>query len=153
CAYNALNGVPACASTDLMADHLRQAWGFTGYVVSDCGAAANIYRADSLHYVPTPEEAVTAAFNAGMDVICGDYRQSWTTEAQPIVNAVRSGRLQQAVVDRALTRLFTARYRLGLMEAQGQRPFANITAADNDTQAHREMARRMAQSTMVLLKN
>src|ERR1035441_9006190 len=38
CAYNSVNGVPACASTDLLQKTLREAWGFQGYVVSDCGA-------------------------------------------------------------------------------------------------------------------
>jgi beta-glucosidase len=153
CAYNALDGVPACANAMLMQQHLRDDWGFNGYVVSDCGAAANIYRADSLHYVATPEEAVAAAFKAGMDVICGDYRNHMTTEAEPIVRAVQQGLLPQAVVDRALTRLFTARFRLGLLNPPAERPFATITAADNDTDAHRAMSQRMAQESMVLLKN
>src|SRR5690348_6290860 len=71
CAYNALYDVPACASTELMQKHLRDDWGFKGYVVSDCGAAANIYRQDSLHYTKTAPEAVAIAFKAGMDLICG----------------------------------------------------------------------------------
>jgi beta-glucosidase len=153
CAYNAVNGIPACASDDLMEQHLRRAWGFQGFVVSDCGAAANIYRTDSLHYTRTPEQAVAAAFGAGMDLICGDYRNKMTTEAGPIAGAVRQGLLPEATVDRALVRLFTGRIRLGLLDAQAPRAFAAITPDDADTPAHRALALKTAQEAMVLLKN
>jgi beta-glucosidase len=151
CAYNAVNGIPACASDQLMEGYLRRAWGFKGFVVSDCGGAANIYRADSLHYTRTPEEAVAAGFKAGMDLICGDYRNGMTTEVQPIIKAVRQGLLPEAVVDRSLVRLFAGRMRLGMFDAQPA--FAAIRADDVDTDAHRAVALRMAQESMVLLKN
>jgi beta-glucosidase len=151
CAYNAVNGVPACASDMLMETTLRRAWGFKGFVVSDCGGAANIYRADSLHYTRTPEEAVAAGFKAGMDLICGDYRNGMTTEAGPIVRAVRQGLLPEAVVDRSLVRLFSGRIRLGMFDPQPA--FAAIRATDYDTPAHRAVALTMAQESMVLLKN
>ncbi|MES1156898.1 MAG: glycoside hydrolase family 3 C-terminal domain-containing protein [Alphaproteobacteria bacterium] len=153
CAYNALDDVPACANPNLLQTHLRQDWGFQGYVVSDCGAAANIYRADSLHFVPTPEQGAAAAFKAGMDVICGDYRAGWNVETQAIINAVHQGLLPEATLDQALRRLFAARYRLGVLDPPAQRPFANITAADNDTSAHHQMAEQMARASIVLLKN
>ncbi|MEO7495962.1 MAG: glycoside hydrolase family 3 C-terminal domain-containing protein [Massilia sp.] len=153
CAYNAVNGVPACASDDLMAKRLRQDWGFKGFVVSDCGAAANIYRGDSLHYTKTPEEAVAIGITAGMDLICGDYRNRMTTEVTPIVNAVQRGLLPEATLNRALERLFAARIRLGMFESPAAQPFAQIGAADNDTPAHRALSLTMARESMVLLKN
>ena len=153
CAYNALHDVPACASTELMQVHLRDAWGFKGYVVSDCGAAANIYRDDSLHYTKTAPEGVALAFKAGMDLICGDYRNNMTTESDTIEAAVGKGLLSQDVVDRALERLFTARYRLGLLDPVSASAYANITASDNNTPAHRATSLQMAQESMVLLKN
>jgi beta-glucosidase len=153
CAYNAVNGIPACASDDLMEQHLRRAWGFKGFVVSDCGAAANIYRDDSLHYTKTPEQAVAASFSAGMDLICGDYRNKMTTEAGPIVNAVRQGELKEAIVDRALVRLFEYRIRLGLLDQDPPQAYAGIKPTDNDTPAHRAVALKTAQEAMVLLKN
>ncbi|WP_303828489.1 glycoside hydrolase family 3 protein [Asticcacaulis taihuensis] len=153
CAYNALYDVPACASTELMQEHLRDDWGFKGYVVSDCGAAANIYRQDSLHYTKTAPEAVAVAFKAGMDLICGDYRNNMTTEPENIVAAVKSGLLSQDVVDRALERLFEARYRLGLMDPISASPYASITAADYNTPEHRATALKIAQESIVLLKN
>ena len=151
CAYNAVNGVPACASDALMDGYLRRDWGFKGFVVSDCGGAANIYRADSLHYTRTPEQAVAAGFKAGMDLICGDYRNGMTTEVEPIIRAVRQGLLPEAVVDRALVRLFTGRVQLGMFDPQPA--FAGIRAADVDTPAHRAVAMKMARESMVLLKN
>lgn len=153
CAYNAVHDVPACASTELMQTQLRDAWGFKGYIVSDCGAAANIYREDSLHYTKTAPEGVAVAFKAGMDLICGDYRNNMTTEPENIVSAVNTGLLPQDVVDRALERLFTARYRLGLLDPVSASPYAGITAADNNTPAHRATSLQMARESMVLLKN
>ncbi len=153
CAYNALYDVPACASEFLMAERLRRDWGFEGFVVSDCGAAANVYRDDSLDYVDTPELGAAASIGAGMDLVCGDYRQNWNMEGQAIVNAVRQGLMPESVVDQAVQRLFVARIRLGLFEPAGSAPFAHITAADNDTPAHHQVSLRMAQASMVLLKN
>jgi beta-glucosidase len=153
CAYNAVNGIPACANDDLLERHLRRDWGFQGFVVSDCGAAANIYRADSLHYTKTPEQAVAAAFTAGMDLICGDYRNKMTTEAGPIANAVHHGKLKEAVIDRALVRLFEYRIRLGLLDPTPPRAYAAIRPTDNDTPAHRAVALKTAREAMVLLKN
>lgn len=153
CAYNAVDGVPACASADLMETRLRGDWGFSGYVVSDCGAAANIFREDALHYIDSPAAGVAAGFEAGMDVICGDYRNNMSTEPEHIVAAVRVGLLDEAVLDRVLTRLFSARIRLGMFDPAENVPYASITAADYDTEAHNALARRMAAAAMVLLKN
>jgi beta-glucosidase len=153
CAYNAVDGVPACASGDLMETLLRKNWGFKGFVVSDCGGAANIYREDSLRYTKTAEEGVAAGFKAGMDLICGDYRNHMTTEVQPIINAVKQGLLPQAVVDRALERLFVGRIQLGMFDAPQSLPFAGIKATDFDTPAHHAVSLEMAKKSMVLLKN
>jgi beta-glucosidase len=151
CAYNGVNGIPACASEFLMAERLRRDWGFRGHVVSDCGAAANLYREDALRWVKTPEEAVEKAFKAGMDVICGDFRADWTTEAGPIANAVKSGKMPESVVDLALRRLFITRIKLGLFDPAGKQPFADIKA---DNSPHdRKLAREVADKSMVLLKN
>lgn len=151
CVYNAIDGIPGCANSRLMEDTLRKAWGFKGYVVSDCGAAANIYRPDSLHYTRTAVEGVALGFRAGMDLICGDYRNNMTTEPENIVAAVKAGLLPEAVVDQSLQRLFEARVRLGLFDPQ--LPFAIITAKDYDTPEHHALARKMAEASMVLLKN
>jgi beta-glucosidase len=153
CAYNAVDSIPACASEMLLDRKLRRDWGFKGYVVSDCGATANIFRADSLHYRPNAEQGVAVGIKAGMDLICGDYRNHMSTESEGIVGAVRQKLLPEATLDQALRRLFEARIRLGMFDPPASLPWAGITAADNATPAHRALALKMAQASMVLLKN
>jgi beta-glucosidase len=152
CAYNSVNGQPACANTMLLDEHLRKDWGFQGYVVSDCGAAADIFGGHG--FAPNAEAGVAVAFKAGMDVICGDYRNKMSTEPQGIIGAVRHGLLPQSVVDQALDRLFSARIALGLLDPPQANPYTKkIPASENDTPAHRELALRMAKESLVLLKN
>jgi beta-glucosidase len=76
-----------------------------------------------------------------------------TTEAGPIANAVRHGELKEAVIDRALVRLFAGRIRLGLLDPNPPQAYASIRPSDNDTPAHRAVALKTAQEAMVLLKN
>lgn len=147
CAYNAVDGVPACANEELMKTHLRDDWRFTGYVVSDCDAIRDIYRKDLHHYSKTPEEGVALAFKAGLDLICGA-----ATESEHIHKAVQQGLLSEAQVDRSLIRLFTARMQLGQFDPPAM-VFPKITAKNNDTDQHRKLALRAAQESLVLLKN
>jgi beta-glucosidase len=153
CAYNAVNGEPACANGSLLQEHLRKDWGFQGYVVSDCGAAADIFIPDGHRFAPDAEKGVAVAFKTGMDLICGDYRNHMSTEPKGIVGAVRQGLLPESVLDQSLARLFTARIRLGLFDPPGGNAYTGIAATENDTAAHREMAVRMARESLVLLKN
>lgn len=155
CAYNAVDGEPACANTMLLRQHLRGDWGFEGYVVSDCGAAADIYLPPGVghHYAPSPEIAVADALEAGMDLVCGDYRNHFNAEKAPIAAAVRDGLLPRSVVDRALRRLFAARIALGLFDPPAANRYARILPSQSDTPAHREAALRMAEESIVLLEN
>ena len=153
CAYNSLNGEPACANGTLLQEHLRKDWGFQGYVVSDCGAAADIFIPDGHKFAPNAEAGVAVAFKTGMDLICGDYRNNMSTEPKGIVGAVHQGLVSESVLDHALTRLFTARIKLGLFDPPGANPWSKIPASDNDTPAHRDTALRMAKESLVLLKN
>ncbi|MBL8551183.1 MAG: glycoside hydrolase family 3 C-terminal domain-containing protein [Hyphomonadaceae bacterium] len=147
CAYNAVNGEPACANQDLLVTHLREGWGFKGYVVSDCGAVSDIYREDLHHFAQSPEAGAAIALQTGMDLICGDAH-----EAEHILGAVRQGLLGESVIDGALRRLFAARMRLGQFDPP-ERVFPRITARDYDTEAHRVLALRVAEASLVLLKN
>jgi beta-glucosidase len=151
CAYNRLNGEPACANSVLLDEHLRKDWGFQGYVVSDCGAVADVYKGHK--FTPTAEAAAAAVFQAGMDLICGDSRNNMNADPQGILGAVHQGLLSEADLDRALRRLFLARFRLGLFDPPASVPYSKLTAADNDTEAHRQLALRMARESLVLLKN
>ncbi len=147
CAYNAVTGVPACANNDLLQNKLRKQWGFKGFVVSDCGAVFDIYHSANHNYKKSPEEGVKAAFEAGMDLICGD-----ASEADNIRSAVKNGLITEAQIDTSLVRLFAARMSLGQFDPRTM-VFPKITALDNDTEAHRQLARTMAEKSLVLLKN
>ena len=151
CAYNRLNGEPACANSDLLVEHLRKDWEFEGYVVSDCGAVADVYKGHK--FSPTAEAAAAAVFKAGMDLICGDSRNNMNADPQGILGAVHQGLLTEADLDRALRRLFIARFKLGLFDPPSSVPYSKLTVADNDTEAHRQLALRMARESLVLLKN
>ncbi len=152
CAYNAVDGQPACASDELLKDRLRGTWKFDGHVVSDCGAIADVYQGDAHAYRKTAAEAFAVSLKAGTDLLC-DFGGAKGVEASAIVQAVREGLVTEAEVDQAARRLFEARMRLGLFDPPGTGPYAKITAADNDTPAHRALALQAAQKAMVLLKN
>lgn len=152
CAYNAVDGMPACASQRLLQHHLRDEWKFQGHVVSDCGAVADIHMEWAHGHVKTPEEAVALAVRAGTDLIC-DFGGNKTAAPATTVAAVQQGLLSEAELDRALHRLFDVRLRLGLLAPAGQRPFSEITARDFDTPAHRALNLESARRSLVLLKN
>jgi beta-glucosidase len=144
-AYNALNGIPCCVNHMLLTEVLRDEWGFDGYVVSDCGAIRNIY-ADH-HYVPTAEEAAALGVLAGCDLNCGSIYQNY------IPQAIQQGLLSEADVNTAVTRLFTARFRLGEFDPSELVPYTSIPASTLDCQEHQELALKTARKSIVLLKN
>lgn len=153
CAYNAVDGVPACASP-LLQSRLRATWGLKGHIVTDCAALADFFKPDAHGYVASPEEAVAAAVKAGTDLICSDIGYDKSTDPAPIVAAVRKGLLPEADLDQAVRRLMLARLRLGLIDPP--RPgfaYGAITPADNDTPAHADLNARVARQSLVLLKN
>jgi beta-glucosidase len=144
CAYNAIDGAPACANDMLMKEHLRDDWGFAGYAVSDCDAVADIMRGH--HYAAGMEQGDADAVRAGTDLDCGGAYRS-------LVNAVEQHLLSEADIDTAVTRLFTARMRLGMFDPPSMVPFNSIPASEVNSPAHRELALQAARESIVLLKN
>src|SRR6195256_998927 len=71
CAYNRVNGEPACANNFLLQDRLRRAWKFNGYVVSDCDAVVDIFNGH--HFTRSLAEAGAVALKTGMDNECADF--------------------------------------------------------------------------------
>jgi beta-glucosidase len=151
CAYNSLNGQPACANTSLLLDHLRRDWNFEGYVVSDCGAVTDIFAGH--HSTKSLAEAVAAAIHSGMDLICGSPRMRVEAEREALLTAVKTGLLPEAELSLAMRRLFRARFRLGMFDPQNLVRYSKITAAENDSQEHRRLALQAARESIVLLKN
>ncbi|HJZ95261.1 MAG TPA: glycoside hydrolase family 3 C-terminal domain-containing protein, partial [Candidatus Solibacter sp.] len=144
CAYNSVNGVPACANTDLLVKTLRGDWQFPGYIVSDCGAIADIYRFHK--YKATAAEASAVAVKAGTDLTCG-------TEYRSLVDAVKNGLITEAEIDTSLKRLFVARFKLGMFDPPERVPWSNIPYSEVDSDAHRALALEAAHKSIVLLKN
>jgi beta-glucosidase len=143
-AYNALNGVPCCASTFLLDDLLRKQWGFEGYVVSDCDAIRDIWGPHQ--YAKTPEEAAADAVKAGCSLCCGgDYNA--------LVRAVQQGLLTEKDVDQALYYTLWTRFRLGLFDPPEKCKYSKIGIEQNDTLEHRQLALDVARQSLVLLKN
>ncbi|MFZ0337717.1 MAG: glycoside hydrolase family 3 C-terminal domain-containing protein, partial [Terracidiphilus sp.] len=144
CAYNAIDGAPACANSMLLQQHLRQDWGFNGYVVSDCDAVADIERGH--HYATSPAQGDADAVRAGTDLDCGSAYNALT-------KAVAEHLVSVAEIDTAVTRLFTARMRLGMFDPPASVPFNAIPYSEVDSAAHRELALEAARESIVLLKN
>jgi len=148
CAYNAIDGAPACASTMLLRDHLREAWKFDGYVVSDCAAVADV--STGHHYAPDMAHAAAAAVKAGTDLEC-EYAEG---QAYPsLVDAVHQGLIRESELDNALRRLFRARFKLGMFDAPSSFPYGRIAMSEVNSAEHRQLALRAARESMVLLKN
>lgn len=144
CAYNSVDGQPACANSRLLQDTLRKQWGFQGYVVSDCGAITDIYQGH--RYVSTVEEASAKAVRTGTDLDCG-------TEYAALVPAVHAGLIAESDIDRSVKRLFAARFKLGMFDPAEMVPYAKIPYSVNDSPEHRQLALEAARKSIVLLKN
>ena len=143
-AYNRMNGEPCCASKTLLEDILRDEWGFDGYVVSDCGAINDIHQN---HKVTTcSAESAAIGVTNGCDLECGGTYVN-------LLTAVQRKLISQEAIDKAVTRLFTARFRLGMFDAPEMVKYAQIPYSVNDSEEHRKLALQTARETMVLLKN
>ena len=124
CAYNAIDGVPACANTMLLDKYLRGAWNFQGFVTSDCGAISDFYSASGHHYSADVAHASAVAVEAGTDTNCG---QSY----KALVDAVHQGLIPEAAIDQAVRRLFTARFKLGMFDPPAEVKYAQIPFSDS----------------------
>ncbi len=153
--YNRVNGIPSSVNTQMLQTLLREEWGFDGFVVSDCGAVADVYANSNFNggkaghfYAKSMEEASAMTLTAGTDMSCGREHK------MALLSAVEHGLITEDVIDRALVHIFTVRFRLGLLEGEGQEPYASLGAADtSENPKHQELAERLAEESIVLLKN
>ena len=144
-AYSAINGVPCSADRFLLTSLLRDRWGFRGYVTSDCDAIYNIFNPH--HYLPTLHQAAAAAMQAGCDLNCGD------TLPKHLGKAVADELVSEADISRAITRLLTVRVLFGEFDSAESVPYNSIGFDVVDSPAHRALALKAAQQSIVLLKN
>ena len=152
CAYNAINGEPACASQYLLQDQLRGKWGFQGYVVSDCDAVRDV--AANHRYRPTQAQGAAISVIRGMDNECVTFTSRFGEPVEKAyIDAVQEGYLPESTLDTALIRLFTARIKLGMFDPPEMVPYTKIDEKQLDSAEHRAHARKLANESMVLLKN
>jgi len=152
CAYNAINGQPACANQYLLQDQLRGKWGFQGYVVSDCDAVRDV--AANHRYRPTQAQGAAVSVIRGMDNECVTFTSRFGEPVEKAyIDAVQQGYLPESTLDTALVRLFTARMKLGMFDPPDMVPYSKIDEKELDSAEHRTLARKLADESMVLLKN
>lgn len=145
CAYNAFRTKPCCGSDELMVDILRKQWGFTGYVTSDCWGIDDFFKHHKTH--PDAEAASVDAVINGTDVECG------TNAYMSLINAVATGKISEQQIDVSVKRLFMIRMRLGMFDPPSMVPFAETPASVLESTPHKAHALKMAQQSIVLLKN
>ena len=145
CAYNAFRTQPCCASDLLMTDILRKQWNFKGYVTSDCWAIDDFYKNHKTH--PDAASAAADAVFHGTDIDCG------TDAYKALIKAVKDGQITEKQIDISVKRLFMIRFRLGMFDPVSMVKYAQTPASVLESAAHKAHALKMAQQSMVLLKN
>jgi beta-glucosidase len=152
CAYNAINGEPACANQYLLQDQLRGKWGFQGYVVSDCDAVRDV--AANHRYRASQAQGAAISVIRGMDNECVTFTSRFGEPVEKAyIDAVQQGYLPEGTLNTALARLFTARIKLGLFDPPDMVPYTRIDEKELDSAEHRAHARKLANESMVLLRN
>ena len=143
-AYNRMNGEACNASTTLLREILRGEWGFSGHVVSDCGAVEDIYE----HHTAIPHQGAGHRRSGAcrLRLCCGAAYES-------LDKAVQGGYLREEELDTTLERLFTTRFRLGMFDPPESVPYAQIPNSVVDCPEHRALALQSARESIVLLKN
>lgn len=147
CSYNAVNGVPSCASSYLLQDVIRDYFGFgeDKWVTGDCAAVESIF--DFHHYTTTLANASAVALHAGTDVDCGD---SFSTS---LVQAVNESLVTEADIQKALVRLYGSLVRLGYFDPAETQPYRQLSWQDVNTPNAQSLAHLIATEGIVLLKN
>jgi beta-glucosidase len=138
--FNSINGIPATANPFIMTQILRKEWGFDGFVVSDWGAVGELVN----HSIGDGPTVARKALEAGVDMDMEGSLYGTVIAAQ-----VRSGKIPQSVVDEATRRVLRVKFALGLFE----HPYTTPGPAYDATPERRAAARKIADETLVLLKN
>jgi len=143
--YHELDGVPCAADRSLLTEILRDQWGFEGVVVADYFSIRQL--ADYHRLATSAADAAARAMSAGLDV----ELPSTDCYGAPLLRALETGLIGREELDTAVRRVLRAKFELGLFE----QPFTDVDgAAEVSTlPRHRELARRIAQRSLVLLRN
>ena len=144
CAYNRTNGEVCCGNSYLLQDVLRNQWQFKGHVVSDCWAVSDFYQGHKV--VSNPVEASALALRRGVNLECGNSFPS-------LVEAVKQGLATEKEIDSSLSILLRTRFKLGLFDPAGSTAYDQLSEQVINSKEHRALARKVAQQSIVLLKN
>ncbi|MFE9188185.1 glycoside hydrolase family 3 N-terminal domain-containing protein [Micromonospora sp. NPDC007208] len=145
--YAEIDGLPVAADRGLLTGLLRAEWGFTGTVVADYFAVRFL---QTLHRVAEDSaDAARLALRAGIDV------ELPTVDAfgEPLVEAVRRGEVDEALVDCALRRVLIQKIELGLLDEGWQELPDDVASLRLDDEASQDVAVRLARESVVLLRN
>ena len=145
CAYQRIDGQPCCSQTRYEQQILRDEWGFDGLITSDCGAIRD-FLPRWHNTAKDGAEASAQAVLAGTDVECG-------SEYRNLPEAVRRGDIKEADLDRSLRRLLIARFKVGDFDRDELVSWNKIPESAVASKEHKDLAYRMAQKSIVLLKN
>jgi beta-glucosidase len=149
CAYNRFRDKPCCGNDFLLSGILRKEFGFSGYIVSDCGAITDFYNDKAHHVVAKPENAWGWSIASGTDLNCEESRAFLTN----IDAAVKAGIVNEADINKSLKRLLMARFRLGMFDDQSSQTFTKIPMDVVGSEKHLNLSREAAEKSFVLLKN
>jgi len=147
CAYNSINGQPACANQFLLQDQLRDHWKFQGYVVSDCDAVRDIWHGHG--FTQTAEQAAAVSMKVGTDLDCNSPGKDYSH----YLAAVKQGLLPEKDLDASVKRLMRARFELGMFDPPSMVKYASIPYSEIESPAHRALALKASKESMVLLKD
>ena len=147
CAYNRYRDEACCGSNLLLNDILRNDWGFDGYVVSDCWAINDFWEPNKHSIAENAAEASALAVKRGTDLNCGNAFDPNLTDA------VLKGMVDEEKVDLALSRLFEARFKLGMFDPDGSVSWSKIPYDVVCSDAHYALSEKTARESIVLLKN
>jgi len=145
CAYNRVNGEPCCTGNTLLHDILHKEWNFKGHVVTDCWALEDVWLRHKA--IPNSVETAAAAIKAGVNLDCSELFQD------DAIKAVQQHLLTEAEINNALAGILRTQIKLGFYDPPAVNPFSKYGADSVSNAYHIRLARKMAQQSMVLLKN
>jgi len=144
CAYNRTYNEPCCGNTYLLQDVLRNQWHFKGHIVSDCGAIDDFYNGHKV--VSNSVQASALALQRGVNLNCGSTYLS-------LPDAIKQGLITEKLIDSSLSVLLATRFKLGLFDPKENNPYNQIPESVINSAEHRQLARTVAEKSIVLLKN